>query len=96
MILTKEDYNGLLQVLTILNSVIRNAVMSEQEEQREREFTKQFDGLITETAFAKITKELKRMPKKFIEIFNREWFEKHLRRKPVRSLSFFEYTFSCS
>lgn len=47
-----------------------------------KEFTNQNDGLNIETAFAKITKELKRMPKKFIEIFNREWFEKHLRRKP--------------
>ena len=33
------------------------------------------------SAFEKISKELKRMPYNFQEIFNEEWFKKHLRQK---------------
>ncbi len=53
------------------------------EVKRTREFEKQNIGFNeTQSAFAKILKEIKRMPQKFKEIFNREWFEKHLRKKP--------------
>ena len=53
------------------------------EVKRPREFEKQNIGFNeTQSAFAKILKEIKRMPQKLKEIFNREWFEKHLRKKP--------------
>ena len=47
----------------------------------DRELTKRTKENLSKTAFEKIKKELKRMPQKFRDIFNREWFEKHLRRK---------------
>lgn len=81
MILTKEDYNGLVQVLAILNRIVKNAVMSELEEEHERRFNKTIDSLGLKSAFNLILKELKKMSQKFKEIFNEEWFQNHLRRK---------------
>lgn len=70
MILTNEDYNGLTQVLDILNRIVKNAVMSELEEEHERKFEKlnlsEGEGILKFS-----DKELKKMPKEIKEILNR-------------------------
>jgi len=80
MILTNEDFNGLLQIQTILQAIIRNAVMSECEEEHERNF----DITIKETsAFDLIlSKRRKQMPQKYRLIFTEQWFKDHTRLKP--------------
>ncbi len=40
MILTNEDYEGLTQIQIILARIIKNAVMSDLEEEHERRFEK--------------------------------------------------------
>lgn len=62
MILTKEDYDVLVQMQLLLARVLKNAVMSELEEKHERKFAKRLDGLNLKSAFNLISKELKRMP----------------------------------
>jgi len=79
--LSGEQTRILEQAIFLLFRLRDEQSIDNWEEQRVRNFEKQIDGLTNyESAFAKILKELKRMPNKFKEIFNHEWFEKHLRR----------------
>lgn len=82
MFLSKEDYNSLAQVQLVLARVLKNAVMSELEEAHERKFDRLLSDNNIKSAFNLIYKELRRMSINIKEIFNEEWFEKHLRRKP--------------
>jgi integrase len=83
MILTKEDFNGLLQIQTVLQAIIRNAIMSEREEERERNFDKQIydiNGVILNT-FKKENSELKPTPKTFKKTIRIEGCDVHLRTR---------------
>lgn len=82
MILTKEDYDRLARIQLEIAIILKNAVLSELEEAHEREFAKNLTKTASNPAFQKILKEIKRMPIKFREIFNREWLDKHTRQKP--------------
>lgn len=83
MILTNEDFNGLLQMQTILQAIIRNAIMSGREEERERNFDKQIydiNGVILNT-FKKENSELKPTPKTFKKTIRIEGCDVHLRTR---------------
>lgn len=80
MFISKEDYDGLAQIQIILAKVLKNAVMSELEEEHVRDFEKQLNERSNARAFEIILlKRRKQMPSKFREIFNAKWFEKHCR-----------------
>ncbi len=80
MILTNEDYEGLVQMQIILARIVKNAVMSEIEEEHEREFYKITKSLKNDKAFEIILfKRRKQLPIKYREIFNEQWFKKHTR-----------------
>lgn len=77
-----EQTQILEQAIVLLFRLRDDQAIENWEVKRTREFEKQNIGFNeTQSAFAKILKEIKRMPQKFKEIFNREWFEKHLRKK---------------
>lgn len=83
MILTNEDYDGLVQIQLILAKIINNAVMSEQEELNERKFEKLTKGLKNGKAFEIIlSARRKQMPKKFYNMLTEQWFKDHTRLKP--------------
>lgn len=81
MFLPNEDIERLMRVKLEIAILLKHAITSDLEEAHERDFAKKIDGLNFKSAFYKIQKELKRMPNKFREIFNEEWFKKHLRQK---------------
>lgn len=78
--LNSEQTQILEQAIFLLFRLRNEQSIERWEVNAAREFEKQVGLTKHESAFAKILKELKRMPQKFKEIFNREWFEKHLRR----------------
>lgn len=83
MILTNEDYDGLVQIQLIISRIIKNAVMSEQEEKHERNFEKLTKGLKNDKAFETILSlRRKQMPKKHYNMLTEKWFTDHTRIKP--------------
>ncbi len=83
MILTNEDYEGLTQIQIILARIIKNAVMSDLEEEHERRFEKSITDKKENGVFETILlKRRNQMPQKFKLIFTEQWFEDHTRLKP--------------
>lgn len=78
--LNSEQVQQLNQAILILMSLRNDVAIDNWEVQRARQFEKNED-LFLKTAYSKIQKELRKMPKKFKEIFNEEWFKNHLRKK---------------
>jgi hypothetical protein len=70
LIITKEDYNDLTNVISIVSKILRNAVYSEQEEHE-----RQFDNLNRKQAYNLTTKELKKMPNFLKELISPEWLK---------------------
>lgn len=79
--LSNEEFIEFKKLLPLIGKIIYSANQNKLEEEHDRKASQNIDGLISESAFAKILKEIKRMPKQFKEIFNKDWFEKHLRQK---------------
>lgn len=82
MILTKEDYDGLTQVLAILQRICKNAVMSEIEEKHERNFDRLNKPKNEQTFFSILSRRRKQMPFRYRDLFNEQWFMDHTRLKP--------------
>ncbi len=80
LLLLKEDYEGLLKAIAILQTICKNAVMSEIEEEQERQAEKILKFLKNERVFELILlKRRKQIPMKFREIINEQWLKDHTR-----------------
>ena len=88
MILTKDDYTGLTEVLSILNRIVKNAVMSELEEAHEQKFNKFLKNGVILNTYTQEDSEMKQ-PKTFKKFIRIEGCDVRIRtRKCGKDLSF--------